>query len=174
MWLVVGLLLYTPPPKSIAVVGVAKEDLLDDYKSPLLIIHHQPSRQFHTTGKSNIICGHAALIPEVVAVLEAADAKMWKKARREESVCLRVCVCLRGVFTLRQPSRSPTPNFPTPSTPLNTHVTTTKTHTGLHGPGTGVGRDRRHDVRRLRRLPLCRGAETHLAIRAVVRQRHMG
>lgn len=47
----------------------------------LLFISHTylPQYKFHTTGKSNIICGNGALIPEVVAVIEAAHRKMWKK-----------------------------------------------------------------------------------------------
>ena len=28
---------------------------------------------------SNLICGNADLVPEVVEVIKAADAKMWKK-----------------------------------------------------------------------------------------------
>lgn len=67
--------------------------------------------RFHTTGKSNIVCGNAAVIPEVVEIIEAAHKKMWKKVRGDEkeegkgewrnghrpegrgdSVCLCVCV----------------------------------------------------------------------------------
>lgn len=39
---------------------------------------------------SGLVCGNAEIIPPVVAVIEAADRKMWKKARP----CVCVCFCV--------------------------------------------------------------------------------